>query len=552
MSAAPNVTPGGSGLRWRPLLGLVAVAAVFWIGYAAVRPTNFGGADEWLLIDLSSRGNLDFPYANRPLVLLWTTIAAQAWPNELRSYWLFNGLYLCGAAFLTVLLTRRLLPGAGLLALLAGVFAAVWAPLDGLRLSGVLSCGYSGFTLCTMAALMLFLESWHRRRLDLLFLGAVLGFVAARGVESVIPILLVAPLLVVPEAVADRRRAFKWLAVWLGVVALEVALALRPLVAGSPSYQKGALGLDPAPLRVVGRLLQLLEMQATPLVTTALSELVTPAVPLAVAAFVVLGWMAIAWRRGLPAVPSARAAALRAAGVGLTLAAAGHAGLALSRSISTPARTQILSGPGFGLALAGVVVLMSSLLPGRLARAGGLALGAWVVAVGTGRTVAMQGEWDSFRSVYAEQHRSLSDLVRRAPGLEPGTLVVLLDGGRIWPMSFTFRHAVAHLYPGQAAGLVPHGADMLYPWSFTPEGVVITPWATIRDAWDAEPSFHPWSTLVVARASEWGGLEIVDEWPEGELPPLPPGALYAPLERVERDKPPPASRWILRAGGDGR
>ena len=92
MSAVPSVTPGEGDARWRPLLGLVAVAAVFWIGYSAVLPTNFGGADEWLLIDLSSRGILDFPYANRPLVLLWTTIAAQAWPHELRSYWLFNGL----------------------------------------------------------------------------------------------------------------------------------------------------------------------------------------------------------------------------------------------------------------------------------------------------------------------------------------------------------------------------------------------------------------------------------------------------------------------------
>ena len=552
MSVGHSVTPGGGGARWRPLIGLAAVAVVFWIGYAAVRPTNFGGADEWLLIDLSSRGVLEFPYANRPLNLLWTTIAAQAWPHELRSYWLFNGLYACGAAWLTALLTRRLLPGSLGLAVLAGVFAAVWAPLDGLRLSGVLGCAYSGFALCTMAALTLFVESWHRRRLDLLLLGAVLGFVAARGYESVIPILLVAPLLVVEEAVADRRRGFKWLALWLGVVALELALALRPLVAGSPSYQKGALGLDPAPFRVVGRLWQLLGMQAAPLVTTPLSELVTPAVPLAVAAFVIPVWMAIAWRGGPSDVPSARAAGFRAVGLGLTLAAAGHAGLALSESVSTPARTQILSGPGFGLALAGVVVLLSSLLPGRLVRVGGLALGAWVVAVGTGRTVAMQGEWDSFRGVHAEQHRTLSDLVRRAPGLEPGTLVVLLDGGRIWPMSFTFRHAVAYLYPDQAQGLVPHGADMLYPWSFTPEGVVITPWATIRDAWDVEPSFHPWSALVVARASESGGLEIVGEWPEGELPPLPPGARYAPLERVERDEPPPASRRILRAGGDGR
>ena len=59
------------------------------------------------------------------------------------------------------------------------------------------------------------------------------------------------------------------------------------------------------------------------------------------------------------------------------------------------------------------------------------------MAVGTGRTVALQGEWDSFRSVFAEQHRTLSDLVRRAPGFAPGTLVVLLDGGRIWPMTIS-------------------------------------------------------------------------------------------------------------------
>ena len=552
MSPEHGATAGRNGAWWRPALGLAAVAAVFWIGYAGVRPTNFGGADEWLLIDLGSRGVLDFPYANRPLVLLWTTIAAQAWPHDLRAYWLFNGLYLCGAAWLTTVLTRRLLPGSPGLALLAGVFAAVWAPLDGLRLSGVLSCGYAGFTLCTMAALTLFLESWHRRRLDLLVLGAVLGFVAARGVESVIPILLVAPFLVLGEAVADRRRGFKWLVLWLSVVALELALALRPLLAGTPSYQGGALGLDPAPFRVLVRLLRLLGMQATPLVTTSPAELLTPAVLLAVAAFALLAWAGITWRCGPADAVRSRAAALRAMGLGLLLTAAGHAGLALSASISTPARTQILSGPGFGLALAGAVVSLSSVLPQRLARVAVLALGAWVVAVGTGRTVALQGEWDSFRSVFAEQHRTLSDLVGRAPGFTPGTLVVLLDGGRVWPMSFTFRHAMAYLYPGEAEGLVPGGADMLYPWSFTPEGVAITPWATIQPAWDVEASFHPWSTLVVVRASDSGALEVLGGWPEGDLPPLPPGARYAPLERIETDDPLPASRRILRAGGKRR
>ena len=91
-------------------LALAAVIAVFAAQYWAVRATNFGGVDEWLYIDLSSRGVLGIPYANRPLVLLGTTVASKIWPDDLRSYWLVHGLYLCLAACLTTLLARRILP----------------------------------------------------------------------------------------------------------------------------------------------------------------------------------------------------------------------------------------------------------------------------------------------------------------------------------------------------------------------------------------------------------------------------------------------------------
>ena len=57
-------------------------------------PTNFGGADEWLLLDLSSRGILGIPYANRPLVLLWQALPARLLPGDLRGFWLFTTLYL--------------------------------------------------------------------------------------------------------------------------------------------------------------------------------------------------------------------------------------------------------------------------------------------------------------------------------------------------------------------------------------------------------------------------------------------------------------------------
>ncbi len=550
MSAA-RLGAAGRARTWRGPLVLAAVMAVFWSSYAGVRPTNFGGSDEWLLIDLSSRGILDFPYANRPLVLLWTTIAARSWPDDIRAFWLFNGLYLCGAAGLTGLLARRLWPDVAPLAPLASVFAAVWAPLDALRLSGVLSCGYAGFTLSTMAALVLFVESWARRRYDLLALGALLGFVGARGVESVIPVLLIAPLLVVEDGRREGRRLARWTLLWYGGVAFELGLALRPLLAGAPSYQGGALGLDPHPIRVLSRLGQLLGMQATPLVTSSPGELLTPAVPLAVGAF--LAFAAAAWGVDAGSPPGrsvSRRAAVRALLLGLLLASAAHAGLALTASVKTPSRTQILSAPGFGLALAGAFVLLGSLLPRRRARVGALALGAWVVAVGTGRTVALQGEWDRFRGVFPEQRQTLRDLVREAPGLEPGTLVVLLDESPVWPMSLSFRHAVAYLYPGQALGLVPDAPDFLYPWSFTPGGIAIWPWPEIRAAWDEKPSLHPWETLMVTRRSGSGRLEILRQWPAGALPPLPAGARYAPFDRIVEGAPPPSRRILGRPEGD--
>src|SRR6185295_15786174 len=55
---------------------LLDFLAIFGAHYAFVRPTNFGGMDEWLYIDLGSRGIQGIPYANRPLVLMWSTPAA--------------------------------------------------------------------------------------------------------------------------------------------------------------------------------------------------------------------------------------------------------------------------------------------------------------------------------------------------------------------------------------------------------------------------------------------------------------------------------------------
>ena len=520
------------GLRGAILSIALTVGAVAFVQQAWVSPTNFGGADEWLLLDLSSRGILGIPYANRPLVLLWQAAPARLLPGDLRGFWLFTTLYFAATGALTAWLAVRLAPGERAQALLAGVAAAAWAPLDYLRLDTVLICGYAGFTLAAVAALVLFVEAWHRQKFALLAAGMALAVAATLGVESVLPVLAVAPILVGSGWRRDPRRFGRWTLAWMAVLSIGAGLTLGPLLLGWPSYQTSALGIDPLPLRVGGRILQLAGMQLAPLVTSPLRELAVPAVPLAVLAFLA----GFAGLRLVGEPPPAREPSRRpiglvlAAGVLLTLSA--HAALALTPAIRTPARTQVLSAPGFALALAATFAATARLAGPRWRPVVAAALGAWLVAVGTGRVVAMQAEWEASRNAFPGQAATLSALTRAAPGLEPGSLVLLLDDSGGWPMTFTFRHALRYLYGDGVVGVVRDANDFLYPWAVTGQGIVVNPWPVVRGEWQVAPTLHTWDTILVVHQGADGRLAVLPNWPEGVLPPLPAGARYAPERRI--------------------
>jgi hypothetical protein len=527
-------------------LGVVAVVAA---QQAWVSPCNFQGADEWLGIELASRGRLTVPYANRPLVFFWLAVAQRVWPDDLAAYWAFTGLAFVATGLLTAALVRRSFPRAPVVALLAGVFAASWAPTDWLRLDTTLIAGYAGFTASTLLALVLFVESWWRRSRALLLCGGAVGLLSGLGVEGVIPILAAGPLLLAPRISwrGDRAglwRLARWAGTWEGFVLVSALFAAAPALAGIPSYQTGALKLDASPIRIAGRLVQLLGMQLTPLVTSAARELAHPAVPLAVAAVALAA--VLAWRAAPRASRGVRAAdAGLAFALGLALACAAHLGLALAAHVRDPVRSQVLSTPGFGLALAAAFTATGARLRGRLSRLAPLALAAWTAAVGTGRVVAIQAEWDAWRNAYPDQRRTLADLVRQAPALRPNTLVVLLNGvDTAFPLGFTFRHAVALLYPGQAIGLVRDGEPFVYPWYLTPGGIVVVPWPVIREPWGVRPSQHRWDEIVAVRSTA-DGLEVCREWPERELGPLPEGGSYRPDARIVPAAAPPPSRRLL-------
>jgi hypothetical protein len=172
--------------------------------------------------------------------------------------------------------------------------------------------------------------------------------------------------------------------------------------------------------------------------------------------------------------------------------------------------------------------------------------GSWVVAVGAARTVAMPRDWDVWGS-FPAQNAALVQLTDALPDLRPNTMVVLLDEAGAFPASFTFRHAVEHLYQGRALGLVWGASDYLYPCRFTPAELRCEPWDVIRREWRTSATRHRYDEVVVARLSHDGRLEVLPTWPAALPVPAPPD--YRPRARVVPGGAPPPERGILRRAG---
>jgi hypothetical protein len=303
------------------------------------------------------------------------------------------------------------------------------------------------------------------------------------------------------------------------------------------------LGFDPHPARVLARLMRQVGFQLLPLFDIPPRE--TLGVPPVLAAGVFLaGWLVVGRRRPPDAGPPVRAF-VRLAFVGLGLAVLGHVVMALSGAMTTPARAQILSAPGAGLLLAGALAGAACLLAGRRGPAVAATLGAIVVALGAGRTMRLQAEWDETSS-WPAQSGLLRALVAEAPRLREGTLVVLLDEAGAFPATFTFRHALRYLYGESVTGTVWGAEPFLYPVHPVPGGLLSSPYPAIRRAWGAGERLHRYEEVAVFRLDRSGRLALVPDW-TAALPPLPPGAAYSPRQRIQPGPGRPEHRLVTGA-----
>jgi hypothetical protein len=298
------------------------------------------------------------------------------------------------------------------------------------------------------------------------------------------------------------------------------------------AYQSGiAPDFTPGPL--AARTLKQLRRHLAPVVELPPAESSWPVVPVALVVFAA-GFVAAARARHGPeerreATPD-RAALVLAGGLGLLWAIAAYLPFVVNPETHGGERMQFLSTPGVAVLLAATVLGAASLLPpaARLPVAG--MLGAWIVAGGVARTAALQSEWWDARSAYPDQRRALLELTAAAPDLAPGTLVVVLDSGA-WPLDLTFRHAVRYLYEGRAVGHAVGALEYLYETRFEAAGVRSVPRPVLQGPWHEAPTLYPYDAIVALREDARGRMHLLETWP-AELPPLAPGASYAPRARL--------------------
>ncbi len=529
------------GARIGPLLALAAIAVC---GHWFVRWTNFGGVDEWLYLSLSSRGIVSFPHSNRPLTLLWALPAALLTPQRFGGYLVLHFCYLVLQSWLIWAIVRRLAPDAPRLAFVAATLGVAWAPLDMGRLAVVQTSMNAGVTAAVLAAMALFLDSWLLT--SAWRLAAALGLLvaAARSYEASLALLAGAPLLIAALPPAERgglsRKRITSVVAWEAAVAACGLAALQPLLLGQTgtTYQSSLMGLDADPWRYLERLVAQFRLHLGPLVPRDPSELAHGTVVLTAVVFVG-SLLALRLARGPTHAPRGRLAWL--AGLGLALAGLGNAVLALSPGVAGATRTQFLSAAGIALFLAALIELLASTSPqaqGPLAAV----LASAIVAVGTGHTLAMQREWDRI-TYYGRQRECLAALVREAPALRAGTLLLLIDEDGAWPYALTFRHAGRLMYGDQVTAHVLNSQQFLYQIAAGADGIRVTPWQVIQGPWHETPTRHRYDEVVVFRLAH-GALTRLDEWRDPRLPMLPAGARYEPAERITSAPPGPGRRAL--------
>lgn len=338
--------------------------------------------------------------------------------------------------FLVFLLLRRFFPRSPIVWYTAGVLVIVHASDRALQWVGQMN--QPGFIFWMLLAFWILTVALDRRRwplcLALTCAACAFEYMSLWSYESQLLLMLVFPIALLAYRPDLWRRLVVMSVFWYAVPAVYIRLTLQKYAAsGGATYQESVMRRNWNVGAILGdwwfNIAQSLEFwhwpdeagRAAPTRIVLLSALV--------AALVVVGGMAIARisRRGqafesLMPTDAAWGALFSAGFVLLALSFPVYLMLDVSRSLW---RTQFLSGIGCGLVLAASIGFISDRFRNPAAKLTA-AMGATAAIAFFGSTVAL--ERGSVQLSMWELHRSaMTQILRVAPSVKPGTMVVLID-----------------------------------------------------------------------------------------------------------------------------
>lgn len=216
--------------------GLLALTIISF--YVPMRQHFWVGMDEiFELTNGSPWSALWDNFANRPLAMTMSFIGTSLTPSHvdgvlwavLAAHWL-TGILLYG-------IIKILLPRAELLALISSALFIV-NPSEKMRFAGIFLSPFYGFVFFFMLAIYLYLRSYYFQNRLLLIVACLALAVSLLHYESVYPVGLLIPLLLLLRG--RHKHFWVWTYAWGGTIALGVIRLLHFLSATSAAYQNYA------------------------------------------------------------------------------------------------------------------------------------------------------------------------------------------------------------------------------------------------------------------------------------------------------------------------
>ncbi len=541
MITSPSVSHRTKTLVW----ALLILAAITLVSFLVVDYGNFVGIDEWSHTYTVYRGST--LYGPRPLAMGALFVEYQLVGTSLIGAHIAHLFLKFGISLLVYLLVRHFDRDAHF-ALACGSLTLLFTVPDWFVIQPFqMRSDNLGSLLLALIALLLYFRSLEDNRSWLLVIAIIFAVSALLMRESVVPVLIGAPVIETILVQSPTKSRARWLVGWIGIIALASLWYARPFLGLGGSTYGQRLVTDLNPLRMARDTLWQFMAVFRPLLGFPLEKSLSFRLPILITiAATLLGFRSLPTRSSDSNEGTSRHY-LSWLIVGIAVTVLGFAAFLPTGLIAGIDRIHTISIVGEAIIIAAFVCAITQGIPGSMVRLTVQNLALVVVALyGVQANAQMQQELYYYDAIWDEEAIFVRSLANQMPVVKENTLFVLIQDPSQNEAPFIsgwgFEYAMRYLYEDRAAGLITTDNVRFHSWKITKEGIEFDP---VEDRlFYVKPEFYHWDEMIFVTRATDGSAIVLGELPEKFHTPE-RSALYNPDARVERGFIPSRIRELL-------